>query len=88
MREQVRIAVVGLGYWGPNLVRNLHELPGAEVVCVCDTRAEALEKIGARYPAVEQTTSFERVLEDPTIEAVLIATPVSTHYEQIGRAHV
>ena len=85
MGDQVRIAVVGIGYWGPNLVRNLHELPGAEIACVCDTRPEALEKIGARYPAVQQTTSFERVLEDSTIDAVLISTPVSTHYELAER---
>ena len=85
MNERVRIAVVGLGYWGPNLVRNLYELPDVEIACVCDTRAEALEKIGARYPAIEQTERFERVLEDPTIDAVLVATPVSTHAELAER---
>jgi len=76
----VRIAVVGLGYWGPNLVRNLHELPEAEVACVCDLREEALAAIGRRYPAIERRTKFDDVLEDPAIDAVAIATPVSTHY--------
>ena len=85
MDERVRIAVVGLGYWGPNLVRNLHELPGVEISCVCDIREEALEKIGVRYPAVERTTRFERVLEDPTIDAVLVSTPVSTHSDLAER---
>jgi predicted dehydrogenase len=76
----VRVAVVGLGYWGPNLVRNLHELLDAEVVLVCDRRREALDAIVRRYPALEATTSFDELLEDERIEAVAIATPVSTHY--------
>jgi predicted dehydrogenase len=77
----VRVAVVGLGYWGPNLVRNLHEVPEAEVAWACDLREEALSTLARRYPAVPRTTSFEEVLEDPTVEAVVLATPVSTHYE-------
>jgi predicted dehydrogenase len=76
----LRFAVVGLGYWGPNLVRNLHELPEAEVVAVCDRRPEALERIQRRYPAVEATTSLDDVLADPSIDAIAIATPVSTHH--------
>ena len=75
-----RVAVVGLGYWGPNLVRNLHELPDAELSVVCDMREEALEAIARRYPAVATTTSFEEVIADPSIDAVALATPVSTHY--------
>ena len=61
----VRIAVVGLGYWGPNLVRNLHELPEAEVGYVCDGRAEPLEAIRRRYPAIGVTRSYDAVLERP-----------------------
>ena len=57
----VRTAVVGLGYWGPNLVRNLFELPSADVVLVCDSREEALEQNGRRYPAVRRTTEFDDV---------------------------
>jgi predicted dehydrogenase len=78
--DPVRVAVVGLGYWGPNLVRNLHELPEAEVVWACDVREEALATLGRRYPVIPPTTSFDRVLEDPAVEAVVVATPVSTHY--------
>src|SRR5207237_1947421 len=59
-----RIAVVGLGYWGPNLVRNLHELPDAELAAVCDARPAPLEAIGRRYPAVRMTTSFDEILTD------------------------
>ena len=78
--ERVTTAVVGLGYWGPNLVRNLHEVPGADVAYVCDMQEERLERIGRRYPAVRQTTSFDTVLEDDEVDAVVIATPVSSHY--------
>ena len=62
-------AVVGLGYWGPNLVRNLHEHPDAEVVAVCDFREEALDKIARRYPSVRTTTELETILADESIEA-------------------
>src|SRR6185312_9417384 len=76
----VRVAVVGLGYWGPNLVRNLHELPDmAEVVAICDSRRPKLEAISRRYPAVSTTESYADVLSDPSIEAVVLATPVATH---------
>jgi predicted dehydrogenase len=75
-----RVAVVGLGYWGPNLVRNLNELEDAELVAVCDMRPEALETIGRRYPAVATTTSYDDIVSDPSIDAVVIATPVSTHH--------
>ena len=75
------LAVVGLGYWGPNLVRNLHELPDAQLVCVCDSNPAALEPIQLRYPALSATTSFDEVLAEPSIDAIVLATPVSTHYE-------
>ena len=77
----VRVAVVGLGYWGPNLVRNLHELPEAEVVTVCDARPERLDATRRRYPAIAGTSRFSDVLEDTSVDAVAIATPVSTHFE-------
>jgi predicted dehydrogenase len=82
----LRVAVVGLGYWGPNLVRNLHEVEGAEAALVCDLRPEALATIERRYPAVRTTTDFDAVLADATIDAVAIATPVSSHFELAARA--
>jgi predicted dehydrogenase len=82
----VRVAVIGLGYWGPNLVRALVELPEAELACVCDLRSERLELVRRRYPGVATTTRLGRVLEDRTIEAVAIATPVSTHFELAAQA--
>jgi predicted dehydrogenase len=81
----VRVAVVGLGYWGPNLVRNFQELASAEVVAVCDPDVERLELIGRRFPAVQTYESVYDVLRDETIEAVALATPVSSHYP-LGRA--
>ena len=78
--EHVGAAVVGLGYWGPNLVRNLSELEGADPVMVCDLRPEQLDAIGRRYPAVRRTTDFADVLSADDVDAVVIATPVSTHY--------
>jgi predicted dehydrogenase len=84
--DQVRIAVVGLGYWGPNLVRNLHELPEAEVAWICDRRPETFERVRRRYPTIPATTQLGRVLDDPDVDAVAIATTVSTHYELARRA--
>ena len=76
----VGIAVVGLGYWGPNLVRNLHELGDADVAMICDRRRDKLRAVGKRYPSIERTTDFADILEERGIDAVAIATPVSTHY--------
>ena len=81
----VRVAVVGLGYWGPQLVRNLYESTTADLAAVCDLRPESLAQLARRYPGIPQTTDFDEVLADPTIEAVVIATPISTHYP-LGRA--
>ena len=76
----IGVAVVGYGYWGPNLVRNFSEVPGARLVSVCDLRSERLASLQARYPAVEITDDFNEILRDPRIDAVAIATPVSAHY--------
>jgi predicted dehydrogenase len=72
--------VVGLGYWGPNLARNLQEHPNAELVAVCDRREEALGRMARRYPSLKMTTDLADVLAADDIEAVAIATPVSSHH--------
>ena len=74
------VGVVGLGYWGPNLVRNLHEIEGVEVAAVCDLSEDSLAAIARRYPAVRRTTSYGELLGRAEIDAIAIATPVSTHY--------
>jgi predicted dehydrogenase len=75
------LAVVGLGYWGPNLLRVLSEMPGAEVRWICDVDGDRVERFSRRYPAVNTTRSIDEVLADPAVEAVIVATPVHTHYE-------
>jgi predicted dehydrogenase len=82
----VRTAVVGLGYWGPNLVRNLQEVPAAEPVWVCDLREDALAAITCRYPTVQATTSLDEVLADDSVDAVIVATPVSKHFPMASAA--
>ena len=76
----LKMAVVGLGYWGPNLIRNLHDLPEVAELWACDLRPDRLEAITRRFPATRATTSYELILDDPSIDAVLIATPISTHH--------
>ncbi|MBM4430992.1 MAG: Gfo/Idh/MocA family oxidoreductase, partial [Chloroflexi bacterium] len=73
--------VIGYGYWGPNLVRNFVEAPGSQVVAVSDLRPERLALARSRYPTIEATTDYRELLDDRRIDAMAIATPVSTHFE-------
>jgi len=72
------VGVVGLNYWGPNLVRNFDDI--SDLTWVCDIDATQLESIAARYPNAQPTTRFDDLLADDTLDAVVIATPVPTHY--------
>lgn len=85
-RGLVRVGILGCGYWGPNLIRNFHDLPQAKVVAVCDLDKERLKPLAKKYPGVELTTRYEEILRDQTIEALAIATPISTHYDLATRA--
>ena len=78
---RVRVGVVGYGYWGPNIVRNLNGLNNADVTVVCDLDAAALKRAGCAYPGVRLTTDFSDVLRSVDVDAVAIVTPVWTHYE-------
>lgn len=82
----IGVGVIGYGYWGPNLVRNFWEVPGATVVSVCDIRAERLSDLRKRYPSVETTGVVDDVLRDPRVHVVAVATPVSSHFEIARRA--
>jgi predicted dehydrogenase len=84
--EPVGVAVIGLGYWGPNLLRVLGDNPDVRVRWICDLNRERLEQFRRRYPATRTTTSVERVLADPEVDAVVIATPVHTHYDLAAQA--
>ena len=79
--SRVRVGVIGYGYWGPNIVRNLFGLERCEVAAVCDRNPAALERVRRTYPGVSVTTDPCEVLTSPTIDAVAIVTPVWTHYE-------
>jgi predicted dehydrogenase len=77
----INIGIVGYGYWGPNLVRNFAETPGANVAAVADLDTAKLAIVQRRFPAVKTTTDFRALLNDPAIDAIAIATPVNTHFE-------
>lgn len=77
----ISIGIIGYGYWGPNLVRNFAETPGARVAAVSDLDAGKLAVVERRYPGVKTTTDYRELLADPTIDAIAIATPVSTHFD-------
>lgn len=81
-----RIGVVGLGYWGPNIARNVAENPRAELAWLCDRSSDELATAAARHPQARTTNSYEELLEDPELDAVAIVTPVSTHYDLASAA--
>ena len=83
--EQVRMAVIGAGYWGPHLIRNVSELPEAQMDMVVDLSLERLRVLQVRYPGVHMTQQFSEALGD-NIDAVVLATPVKTHYALARRA--
>lgn len=74
------IALIGYGYWGPNLLRNFFENPNCEVLYVCDKDLTRLKKVRKRYPSVILTSNFQDVLDDIDIDAVIIATPTKSHH--------
>ncbi|MDH5423116.1 MAG: Gfo/Idh/MocA family oxidoreductase, partial [Acidimicrobiia bacterium] len=76
--EPVRIAVIGAGYWGPNLIRNLTAFPGTTVPWVCDTSLSTAERAITNTPA-RATSNIDDVLADPDVHGVAVATPAGTH---------
>ncbi len=82
----IRIGVIGYGYWGPNLVRNFYETSGAQVASVSDLRTDRLDLLSTRYPTIQTTRNSHELIDDSAIDAVAIATPVSSHYELALRA--
>ena len=81
MKKTTRVGVVGCGYWGPNLVRNLRQAPDCHLKLLCDVSEQRLRHMNRLYPDLQTTTRFEDMLKDSEIEAVVIATPVRFHYE-------
>jgi predicted dehydrogenase len=77
----IKIGVIGYGYWGPNLVRTFAEAQQGTIVAVSDLDPKKLATVNKRYPAVKTTNDFQDLLCNPEIDAIAIATPVSTHFE-------
>ena len=77
----IRVGVIGYGYWGPNLVRNFMLAPGSAVTRVCDLREERLKPLHKVYPGLKTCNRAHELINDPEIDAVVIATPVSSHFE-------
>ena len=77
----LKLGVIGFGYWGPNIVRNLHSIDGCQVVSVCDKSPNALRRVVRQYSGINVTTDYSSVLQSPDIDAIAVITPVWTHFE-------
>jgi predicted dehydrogenase len=77
----IRAAVIGYGYWGPNIVRNFKSCGAIDLACVCDMAPKQLELVEKAYPGLPTTRDLSQVLADPSIDAVAIITPVASHFE-------
>ena len=82
----IRIGIVGYGYWGPNLARNFATSPATSLEVICDFSAARLEKAGRAHPGTKLVNDWAQVIGDPKVDAVAIATPVSSHFELARRA--
>jgi predicted dehydrogenase len=82
----IRIGVVGYGYWGPNIVRNFSRLTNATVAWVCDVVPKTLREIPLIYPTIKTTNTYQDLLTDPSLDAVVIVTPTHTHRDLARRA--
>lgn len=84
--RRLKVGLVGLGYWGPNLARVLSEMNDLELAWLCDLDEARVDRLYRRYPSAQRTTRVDDILEDPAVDAVFIATPVFTHYEMATRS--
>jgi predicted dehydrogenase len=76
----LRAGVIGCGYWGPNIIRNLDALPEVDLIYIADLNVDQLKKQQTLYPHIKTTTNYQDIIQDPSIDIVLIVTPVNTHY--------
>ncbi len=84
--QKIGISIIGAGYWGPNLIRNFSLVPHASVRYVCDLDKSKLQQIKTLYPTIETTAQISDVLKDQYTQAIIIATPVRTHYSLAKKA--
>src|SRR5438552_17097913 len=80
--DLVRVGIFGYGYWGPNVVRNLHALENWQVVIICDKNPAALKRANTVYPGVNMTTDSSGIMTSPESDTVAIVTQVGTHFER------
>jgi len=86
MAKQVKVGVVGCGYWGPNLVRNFRAMPDCNLKAMCDISEERLRHLTTLYPDVKGETRFDHMLNGMGVDAVVVATAVRLHYEMAKAA--
>ncbi|HWX87450.1 MAG TPA: Gfo/Idh/MocA family oxidoreductase, partial [Solirubrobacteraceae bacterium] len=84
-KQAVRIGVVGLGYWGPNLARNFDAIEGCELAWLCDASEAACAKLAGAFPRARATADLDELLADPGLDAIVLATPVPSHAELATR---
>ncbi len=76
----IKMGVIGCGYWGPNLIRNFNAQPGADLAWISDLDEKRLNHVGLLYPGTKKTTNYRDILDDPEVQAVVVATPMTTHH--------
>lgn len=84
--KEIKVGVIGCGYWGPNLIRNFNDCIQTDLISVCDLVSERLQNVKIRYPHIKAYENYKDLLRDKNIEAVVVATPVSTHYRLVHDA--
>lgn len=84
--SEVVVGIVGLGYWGPNLLRNFSQLDGCKVKICCDLNEDILKRVRIQYPSIETTNEYSLLLQDSEIHAIVIAAPATLHYELAKKA--
>lgn len=86
MSERLRLGLIGYGYWGPNLARNFHQLPEARLVACADADEERLQEVTRLYPIQQTATDARELIENPTLDALVIATPARSHFALVSQA--
>lgn len=84
--KDINVGVIGCGYWGPNLIRNFNENQHTALTHICDLNSDKVERLRLRYPHVSVTTDYRDLLKNMSLDAVAIATPVSSHYQLVREA--
>src|SRR6266403_2291357 len=84
--KKLQGAVVGLGYWGPNLVRNFLKIPDVHIKIACDLSPQIIRKFNNSFPTISTTDDYQSILVDPEIDFVVIATPIKTHFSLAKQA--